>query len=71
MSPKEILDQANELARLLYEIRGYTVQEGYKFHEATHPHEREAWEGARVAMELLIDTDPEDAISDLDEQEDG
>lgn len=67
LTPEQILAKANELARELYEIRGYGVPDGYKFHQARHPHEREAWRGACAAMELLIDIDPEDVLIELEE----
>lgn len=63
---QEIVDQTNELARMLYAIRGYKVQKGYRFDQATHPHEREAWEGACEAQKLLTDTDPMDAVEELE-----
>lgn len=65
---RQIVDQTNELAAKLYALRGYIVSPGYRFDEATHPHEREAWAAACAAQLLLTDTDPDDAIQDLDEQ---
>jgi hypothetical protein len=63
---KEIIDQTNVLARTLYGIRGYQAPEGYRFDRATHPHEVEAWQGARAAQLLLTDTDPDDALANLE-----
>jgi hypothetical protein len=62
---QQIVDQTNELARQLYALRGYTVREGYRFDEATHPHEVEAWQGACAAQLLLTDTDPNEALDNL------
>jgi hypothetical protein len=62
---QQIVDQTNELARKLYAIRGYQVPNGYRFDEATHPHEVEAWEGACAAQIYLTDTDPKDALDNL------
>lgn len=62
---QQVVDQTNELARKLYEIRGYHVSEGYRFDLATHPHEVQAWEGARAAQILLTATDPNDALDGL------
>lgn len=59
---QEIIQQTNELARILYRLRGYVVNEGYRFDKATHPHEREAWQGACEAQILLTGTDPNDAL---------
>ncbi len=33
----------------------------------THPHEVEAWRGACAAQRLLTDTDPEDALANLED----
>lgn len=65
-SDQEIVNQTNELARQLYAVRGYTVSPGYRFDLATHPHEVEAWEGACLAQILLTDTDPRDALANMD-----
>lgn len=64
---QQIINQTNELARQLYAIRGYTVRQGYRFDQATHPHEVEAWEGACVAQRLLTNTDPADALDNLED----
>lgn len=61
---QEIVDQTNELARKLYRLRGYVVAEGYRFDKATHPHMKEAWDGACAAQLLLTDTDPNDALEE-------
>lgn len=59
---QEIIQQTNELARILYRLRGYVVNEGYRFDKATHPHEVEAWQGACEAQILLTGTDPNNAL---------
>jgi hypothetical protein len=64
---KRIVEQTNELARRLYALRGYVVPRWYRFDQATHPQEREAWKSACLAQLFLTDTDPEDALSDLGE----
>jgi hypothetical protein len=66
---QEIVDQTNALARELYSMRGYVVPEGYRFDRATHPHEMEAWSGACEAQRMLTETDVEDALQELDEEE--
>jgi len=63
-SNKQIINQTNELARILYLQRSYLKQEGYRFDRATHPQEKEAWQAACIAQRLLTDTDPEDALED-------
>lgn len=62
---QQILDQTNELARELYRIRGYSVSPGYRFDSATHPHEKEAWNGACAALLILTYTDIEDVLEEL------
>src|SRR5690606_4445861 len=66
-SDQEIIDQTNALARTLYALRGYSVREGYRFDCATHPHEVEAWRGACEAQILLTETDPQDALDEIEE----
>lgn len=66
-SEQQIIDQTNELARQLYALRGYNVPEGYRFDQATHAHEVEAWEGACVAQRMLTDTDPVDALANIED----
>lgn len=65
-SAQMIVDQTNELARELYRIRGYEAPKGYRFDQATHPHEIEAWRGACEAQEMLTSTDPQDALDELE-----
>ena len=69
-TPQEILDQTNRLSRDLYAIRGYLVPEGYEFHNATHPQEREAWAMACIAQYELTGTDLDDVLAELAEPED-
>ncbi|KVD92980.1 hypothetical protein WS63_08070 [Burkholderia stagnalis] len=63
----EVVEQTNALARKLYAIRGYDVPEDYRFDRATHAHEVEAWQGACAAQLLLTDTDPDDALANIEE----
>jgi len=64
---QQMVDQTRELAAELYALRGYIAPLGYRFDEATHPHEVEAWRAACVAQQRLTDTDPEDALSEISE----
>ena len=64
---QEIVNQTNQLAREFYAKRGYQVPDGYRFDEATHPHEVEAWEMACMAQRLLTSTDPVDALDNLED----
>jgi hypothetical protein len=69
-TPQQIIDQTNELARELYRLRGYVVPECYRFDKATHPHEVESWNGACEAQRMLTLTDPDDALMELEEEDD-
>ncbi len=62
---EEIIEQTNALARTLYHLRGYNARPEYRFYEATHPHEVEAWNGACEAQKQLTETDPQDALDNL------
>lgn len=68
MTDAEIVQKANHIAREIYRLRGYLVPEGYRFDKATHPQEREAWHAADIAFVELLDTDINDAASNLDDE---
>ncbi len=68
---KEILDQTNEIARIIYASRGYTVPAGTEFHTETinrHPYERSCWVAACEIQELMTQTDPQDALEELEDE---
>ena len=67
MTDQEIVNRANELAREFYAQHGYHVAVGYRFDKAAHQRERLMWTMAGCAMEMLIATDPDDALSNLEE----
>lgn len=67
---QQIVDQTNEIARLIYASRGYEVPEGTEFHTETvnrHPYETASWYAACRVQELMTDTDVQNAIDELDE----
>ena len=66
-SAETIIQEANALAREFYRIRGYAEKEGYQFHKATHPQERECWEMAVVAYAHLKATDLNDSLIEANE----
>ncbi len=68
MTDREIVDKCNALARQFYACRGYDVPEGYRFDQAHHPQEQEAWDMACLAFEELLQTDPNEAISNLEDE---
>jgi len=67
MTDDEVVDQAENLARQLYNITGNRVSENYKLRNATHPQEIMCWNMACLAFKELRNTDPEDAVANLEE----
>jgi hypothetical protein len=63
---QEIIDQTNRLARAFYNLQGYQVPEGYEFNRASHPNERALWHMACAAQFELTETDPNEALVNLD-----
>ncbi len=68
MSEREILDSANELARLIYKSLGYEVPKGYRFDEATHPQEQGMWNIATIAFDHITGTDLENVLANLEDE---
>lgn len=69
---KQIIDQTNEIARIIYASRGYEVPEGTEFHTETvnrHPHETQCWDAACEIQLLMTDTDVFDALCELEEEQ--
>lgn len=64
---EEILQQTIALAGQFYAAQGYTHREGFRYWESPHPQERLMWELACMAQVALTDTDPNDALSELEE----
>ncbi len=64
----EIVAQTEQLARLLFaEFYGREAPESWLFREAEEPRSRHVWTIACKAQELLTDTDPENAVAELDD----
>lgn len=69
---EQIVAEANELARTFYRCMGYVVPEGYRFDpidKHRHPMERTCWRMAVEAFELLQATDVEDALTNVNEDD--
>ncbi|MCF6459081.1 hypothetical protein [Pseudoalteromonas sp. MMG024] len=69
---QQIVDQTNEIARIIYASRGYHVPEGTEFHTETvnrHPYETQCWEAACEIQELMTQTDVLDALEELGEEQ--
>lgn len=68
---KQIVDQTHELAEGFYKLLGYKHNRAKhgNLYESSHPTEQAVWEMACLAQEVLTDTDPLNALSDLDEDD--
>ncbi|MCO5066879.1 MAG: hypothetical protein M9924_21155 [Rhizobiaceae bacterium] len=68
---EEIVNQTNMLARLClrYLGTGYEVPLDHKFYEAADPRSNAAWKQACEIQKLLTNTDPNDALTNLDEMQ--
>lgn len=69
-SDVEIVAQTNRLARAFYLMLGYEVADDHRFYDFErknyHPQERMCWTMACLAQTELTDTDPDDALANLD-----
>jgi hypothetical protein len=68
-TPKEIIYQTNDIARIIYKAMGYIVPVGTEFPTETinrHPHERACWQAACEIQDLMTATDPNDALDELE-----
>lgn len=70
-SAKQIVDQTEELAaELARTFYGREVAvDGFKFHLSADPRAQVCWRMACDAQQRLTNTDPEDALSELDEDQ--
>jgi hypothetical protein len=66
-SDEEIVQQTIALAGKFYEAFGFTHREGFRYWESSHPQEQLVWEMACVAQITLTNTDPNDALSELED----
>lgn len=66
MTDEQIVDAAIELAGEFYAMQGYNHRSGFKYWESPHPQEQLMWRMACQAFIQLRDTDPEDALSNIE-----
>lgn len=64
---RQIVDQTIELAAKIYELHGYVSEPGFRFWESQHPQELLMWEAACQAQIMLTDTNPNDALAELED----
>lgn len=67
-TPKQILEQTNELAAMFYKCQGYKSPKGFRFDKSNHGHEQIAWAQACIAQEELTGTDLEDVLIELEDE---
>ena len=65
---RQIIDEANELAREFYRQEGYGVTDGFKFYESDHPRAIKAWNMAVIAYEFLTGTDLTDVLCGINDE---
>lgn len=65
---KQIVDDANELARGFYKLMGYEVKEGFRFDLSCHPQERTCWNMAVLAYDFIQGTDVEGALATCEDE---
>lgn len=65
----EIVQQTKELASRFYGMMGYMQGADYDWQGSQHPQERLCWEMACEAQDLLTETDVEDCLNDLEDEE--
>lgn len=68
---KEIVDQTHDLAEAFYKKHGYEHDRAKhgNLYESTHPQEQLMWQLACIAQIELTNTDPSDALSEIEEDE--
>ncbi len=65
MTNEEIIAKAEVLARLFYEVDGFTVPDWFTFRDATAPRAREVWRKVVIAFDELLQTPLRDVVEDL------
>lgn len=65
---KQIVEEANALARSFYLMTGCEVDDDFKFYEAHHPAEVGCWNQAVVAYEHIAGTDVEDCLMQVQDE---
>ena len=66
-SNDDIVQQTIALAGQFYEAQGYRHREGFRYWESPHPQEQLMWRLACLAQIELTNTDPEEALQELEE----
>lgn len=67
MTNEEIIKKAERLARLFYELDGFTVPPGFVFHRSINPRATETWLRVIVAFEELLQTPLRDVVEEMED----
>lgn len=65
---QEIVDQTILLAGMFYKAHGYIHRDGFRYWESPHPQERLMWKMACTAQIELTNTDPDEALAELEDE---
>jgi len=66
---RQIVTDANCLARKFLRAMGFECPEGHRFENDGNPRAQQAWFLAEVAFEHLLGTELSDAVADLDDDD--
>lgn len=61
----DVVQQTNELARRFHELMGHKAHPEFCFWSATRGREKQCWQMACAAQQLLTATDPNDACANM------
>jgi len=62
----DIVQETLELADRFYAAHGYISRPGFRYDKSSHPQERLMWHLACTAQDMLLDTDAQNALDELE-----
>jgi hypothetical protein len=66
MTNEEIIEKAERLARLFYELDGFVVPPEFLFHRSENPRAKEIWARVVLAFEELLQTPLRDVVEEME-----
>lgn len=69
-SNHDIVQETLELADQFYAAHGYISRPGFRYDLSSHPQERFMWGLACIAQEFLNDTDAQNSLDELEDDQD-
>jgi SNF2 family DNA or RNA helicase len=69
-SNHDIVQETLELADRFYAAHGYISRPGFRYDQSSHPQERFMWVLACEAQDLLCETDAQNALDELEGDDD-